>query len=60
MREITLEEISAATKISIRLLKALEAERLSRPPAPAFTRGFIRSYSAFTSESTRKKKSTRT
>jgi cytoskeleton protein RodZ len=44
VREITLEEISAATKISIRLLKALEESDLSRLPAPAFTRGFIRSY----------------
>lgn len=44
VREITLEEISAATKISVRLLKALEESDLSRLPAPAFTRGFIRSY----------------
>ena len=44
VREITLEEISAATKISLRLLTALEKSDLSRLPAPAFTRGFIRSY----------------
>jgi cytoskeleton protein RodZ len=44
VRDITLEEISAATKISIRLLKALEESDISRLPAPAFTRGFIRSY----------------
>jgi cytoskeleton protein RodZ len=43
-REITLEEISAATKISLRLLRALEESDLGRLPAPAFTRGFIRSY----------------
>src|SRR5215468_5431420 len=43
-REISLEEISAATKISTRLLKALEESDLDRLPAPAFTRGFIRSY----------------
>ena len=43
-REISLEEISAATKISLRLLTALEASDLKRLPAPAFTRGFIRSY----------------
>lgn len=43
-REITLEEISSATKISMRVLKALEASDLDRLPAPAFTRGFIRSY----------------
>lgn len=45
IREIPLEEISAATKISVRLLTALEASDLSRLPAPVFTRGFIRAYS---------------
>jgi cytoskeleton protein RodZ len=45
VREVPLEEISAATKISLRMLKALEDSDLSRLPAPAFTRGFIRSYS---------------
>lgn len=44
-REISLEEISAATKISMRLLTALESSDLSRLPAPVFTRGFIRAYS---------------
>lgn len=44
VREITLEEISAATRISVRLLTALEEGDLSRLPSPAFTRGFIRSY----------------
>ena len=45
IREVSLEEISAATKISVRLLTALEKSDLSRLPAPVFTRGFIRSYS---------------
>lgn len=44
VRDISLEEISAATKISKRLLIALEASDLSRLPAPIFTRGFIRAY----------------
>jgi len=44
VREISLEEISAATKISVRLLTALERSDLSRLPAPIFTRGFIRAY----------------
>jgi cytoskeleton protein RodZ len=44
-RDISLEEISAATKISMRLLTALESSDLSRLPAPVFTRGFIRAYS---------------
>ena len=45
IREISLEEISSATKISVRLLRALEASDLSKLPAPVFTRGFIRAYS---------------
>jgi cytoskeleton protein RodZ len=45
IREVSLEEISSATKISVRLLTALEKSDVSRLPAPVFTRGFIRSYS---------------
>lgn len=44
VREISLEEISQATKISIRLLTALERSDLAKLPAPTFTRGFIRAY----------------
>lgn len=40
-----MEEISAATKISMRLLTALESSDVTRLPAPVFTRGFIRAYS---------------
>ena len=45
IRDVSLEEISAATKISIRLLTALEASDVSRLPAPVYSRGFIRAYS---------------
>jgi cytoskeleton protein RodZ len=45
IREVSLEEISAATKISIRLLSALESSDVSRLPAPVYSRGFIRAYS---------------
>ncbi len=44
IREVSLEEISAATKISMRLLSALEKSDVTRLPAPVFTRGFIRAY----------------
>ncbi|HTY42793.1 MAG TPA: RodZ domain-containing protein [Thermoanaerobaculia bacterium] len=44
IREVSLEEISGATKISVRLLTALEASDVKKLPAPVFTRGFIRSY----------------
>lgn len=45
IREVSLEEISAATKISVRLLTALEKSEIGKLPAPVFTRGFIRAYS---------------
>lgn len=44
VREVTLEEIASATKISLRLLSALERSDLVKLPAPVFTRGFIRAY----------------
>ena len=44
VREISLDEISQATKISIRLLTALELGDVAKLPAPTFTRGFIRAY----------------
>jgi cytoskeleton protein RodZ len=47
LREVSLEEISAATKISVRLLTALEAGNLAKLPAPVFIRGFIRAYSLY-------------
>lgn len=47
MRGVTLEEISAATKISLRFLKALEAEDFSGLPSGIFTRSFIRAYSKY-------------
>ena len=45
IREVSLDEISASTKISIRLLTALESSDVEKLPAPVFTRGFIRAYS---------------
>src|SRR5262245_12402059 len=45
IRNVSLEEISAATKISVRLLTALEKSDVAKLPAPVFTRGFIRAYS---------------
>jgi cytoskeletal protein RodZ len=45
IREVSLDEISASTKISVRLLTALESSDVKKLPAPVFTRGFIRAYS---------------
>jgi hypothetical protein len=47
MREITLREISDATKISLRYLEALELERFDLLPARVFARGFLRQYARY-------------
>jgi cytoskeletal protein RodZ len=47
MRGVSLEEISAATRISTRFLEALENEQWDRLPGGAFNRGFIRSIARF-------------
>ena len=47
MRGITLDEISNTTKISVRLLVALENEDFSKLPGGIFTRSFIRGYANY-------------
>jgi cytoskeletal protein RodZ len=47
LREVSLESIASATKISVRHLQALERGDVQRLPAPVFTRGFIRAYADF-------------
>lgn len=47
MRGVTLEEISASTKISVRFLKALENEDLAQIPGGIFTRSFVRAYAKY-------------
>jgi cytoskeleton protein RodZ len=47
MRGVTLEEISAATRISIRFLEAIESEELSKLPGGIFTRSFVRTYARY-------------
>jgi cytoskeleton protein RodZ len=47
MRGISLEEISAATKISTRNLRALEEEKFDQLPGGIFNKGFVRSYARF-------------
>jgi cytoskeleton protein RodZ len=45
VREITLENISRETKVSVKALKALEANDFDALPPYPFVKGFIRSYS---------------
>ena len=47
MREITLREISDATKISLRYLQAFEDERFDLLPAIVFAKGFLRQYAKY-------------
>jgi cytoskeleton protein RodZ len=47
MRGVTLEEISATTKISVRLLEAIEREDFAKLPGGIFTRSFIRAYANY-------------
>lgn len=47
LREISLEEIRDSTKINIRFLKALEADKFDLLPGKFFTRGIIRSYASY-------------
>ncbi len=47
MRGVSLQEISAATKISVRFLQALENEEFGKLPGGIFTRSFIRAYAKY-------------
>jgi cytoskeleton protein RodZ len=46
-RGLTLEGASEATKIRARYLRALEAEDWDAMPAPAYARGFLRTYATY-------------
>ena len=43
-RDVSLEEMAKATRVSQRYLEALEADDHAELPAPVFTRGFVRAY----------------
>ena len=47
LRQINLEEISAATKIHLRVLKKLEDDDYASLPAPTFVKGFLKSYAKY-------------
>lgn len=47
MREISLREISEATKISIRILEAIESDNYKLLPGGVFNRNFLRAYADF-------------
>ena len=47
LRGVTLEEISKATKIGTRALKALEDEHFDQLPGGIFNKGFVRAYAKF-------------
>src|SRR5258708_33542887 len=43
-RKITLDDISSTTKISTRMLRALEDEHFDELPGGVFNKGFVRAY----------------
>lgn len=47
MREISLRDIAERTKISLRYLEAMEADRFELLPAPIFAKGFLREYARY-------------
>ncbi len=47
MRGVSLDEISAATRISTRFLEALESEQWDKLPGGVFNRGFVRAVARF-------------
>jgi Helix-turn-helix domain len=46
-RGLGLDDIADATKIRVRYLRALEAEDWDALPAPAYARGFLRTYASY-------------
>src|SRR5579862_2291990 len=46
-RGVSLEEVSVATKIGVRVLQAIEEGALDKLPPKAFVRGFIQSYAKY-------------
>jgi cytoskeleton protein RodZ len=47
MREISLRDIADRTKISLRYLEAMEADRFDLLPAAIFAKGFLREYARY-------------
>ena len=45
-RKMSLEQISSSTKISTRLLQALEEDKFNRLPGGIFNKGFVRAYAS--------------
>ncbi|HUK25674.1 MAG TPA: RodZ domain-containing protein [Terriglobales bacterium] len=43
-RNLSLEDVSRSTKISVRMLQALEEEHFERLPGGVFNKGFVRAY----------------
>jgi cytoskeletal protein RodZ len=47
LRAVSLHEISASTKIGVRMLQAIEDDRLDKLPQGLFVRGFVLEYARF-------------
>ena len=47
MREVSLNEVTVATRISVRFLQALENEDWEKLPGGVFNRGFVRAVARY-------------
>ena len=46
-KNITLDEVATSTKISVRMLRALEEEKFDQLPGGIFNKGFVRAYARY-------------
>ena len=46
-KKITLDQVSLSTKISVRMLRALEADEFDQLPGGIFNKGFVRAYARY-------------
>lgn len=46
-QKVTLDQVATATKISARMLKAMEEEKFDQLPGGIFNKGFVRTYARF-------------
>jgi len=44
LKQVSLEELAQTTRIPLKMLQRIEADRLSELPGEVFARGFLRSY----------------
>src|SRR5512142_1245133 len=46
-KKITLDQVAVSTKISVRMLRAIEDEKFDQLPGGIFNKGFVRAYARY-------------